>query len=196
MFAKRAAPPMAIVVCSLMLAAPASAQHASGAPRQTATTAGDNERRHDGESAHPAPDSSHHRMLYAMMKDMSAEMKRMTDQMSQGEPTSGQRKQIRECAACRRRPVKNPHAVFAACAAAVLFASGCSKNGDPPTPKVVQAAPVTVPQLTSSAPTLRAPSLPEPNASKDADGSPPHPGQNNDTSSPEFKNGGAPDPHE
>ena len=94
MFAKRAAPPMAIVVCSLMLAAPASAQHASGAPRQTATTAGDNERRHDGESAHPAPDSSHHRMLYAMMKDMSAEMKRMTDQMSQGEPTSEQRKQM------------------------------------------------------------------------------------------------------
>lgn len=42
------------------------------------------------------PVSDHHKMQYRMMKDMSEVMDRMMDQMSQGEPTPEQRKEMAE----------------------------------------------------------------------------------------------------
>ena len=66
----------AVVVCiSAFAAMPASAQSSSGPTLQ------------DGVS-------QHHRMQYQMMKDMTQEMARMTEQMSKGELTPEQRKQM------------------------------------------------------------------------------------------------------
>lgn len=66
----------AIITClGLLLAAPAIAQ----APPPAAT--------HDGVSMH-------HQMMHKMMKDMAQEMMGMTEQMSKGELTPDQRKQM------------------------------------------------------------------------------------------------------
>ena len=66
----------AIVVCiSVVAAMPASAQSSSGPTSQNGM-------------------SQHHRMQYQMMKDMTQEMGRMTEQMSKGELTPEQRKQM------------------------------------------------------------------------------------------------------
>jgi hypothetical protein len=67
---------MAIVVClGIFVAAPAMAQLSTG-PNWGGNV------------------TQHHRMQYQMMKDMAEEMTRMTEQMSQGELTSEQRKQM------------------------------------------------------------------------------------------------------
>lgn len=66
----------AVVVCiSAFAAMPASPQSSSGPTSQ------------DGIS-------QHHRMQYQMMKDMTQEMTRMTEQMSKSELTPEQRKQM------------------------------------------------------------------------------------------------------
>ena len=68
----------AIVVCINVFAAmPASAQSSSGPTSQ------------DGVS-------QHHRMQYQMMREMTQEIARMTEQMSKGELTPEQRKQMAE----------------------------------------------------------------------------------------------------
>ena len=66
----------AIVVClGVFLSAPASAQPSTGATLQDVT-------------------SQHHQRMYQMMKDMTGEMSKMTEQMSQGALTPGQSKQM------------------------------------------------------------------------------------------------------
>lgn len=66
----------AIVVClGIFIAAPAFAQSPTGPYWGSDVT-------------------QHHRMQYQMMKDMAQEMTRMTEQMSLGELTSDQRKQM------------------------------------------------------------------------------------------------------
>jgi hypothetical protein len=67
---------MAIAVClGIFVAAPAMAQSSTGPYWGGDVT-------------------EHHRMQYQMMKDMAQEMTRMTEQMSQGELTPEQRKQM------------------------------------------------------------------------------------------------------
>ena len=62
----------AIVVClGVFLSAPASAQPSTGATLQDVT-------------------SQHHQRMYQMMKDMTGEMSKMTEQMSQGALTPAQ----------------------------------------------------------------------------------------------------------
>ena len=66
----------AIVIClGLFATAPASAQTSTGPTWQDTT-------------------SQHHRMQYQMMKDMTQEMTRMTEQMLQGELAPKQRNQM------------------------------------------------------------------------------------------------------
>ena len=66
----------AIVVClGVFLSAPASAQSSAGATLQDVT-------------------SQHHQRMYQVMKDMTGEMSKMTEQMSQGALTPGQSKQM------------------------------------------------------------------------------------------------------
>ena len=65
-----------IVVClGLFVGVPASAQSPEGATTQNVT-------------------SQHHQRIYQMMKDMTGEMSKMTEQMSQGALTPEQRKQM------------------------------------------------------------------------------------------------------
>lgn len=74
---KKAATSMtAVVLClGLLSAVPASAQPSKGAPAQTNV-------------------SRHHQMAGEMMKDMSQEMNKMTEEMSRGEPSPDQKKQM------------------------------------------------------------------------------------------------------
>ena len=66
----------AIVVClGVFVVAPANAQSPTGATTQDVT-------------------SQHHQKMYQMMKDMTGEMSKMTEQMSQGALTPAQRRQI------------------------------------------------------------------------------------------------------
>src|SRR3990170_4599829 len=66
----------AIVVClGVFVVAPANAQSPTGATTQDVT-------------------SQHHQKMYQMMKDMTGEMSKMTEQMSQGALTPNQRKQM------------------------------------------------------------------------------------------------------
>jgi hypothetical protein len=76
MIKRAAAPIMAIAVClGIFVAAPAMAQSSTGP-----YWGGDV--------------SEHHRMQYQMMKDMTDQMGQMTEQMSRGELTPEQRKQM------------------------------------------------------------------------------------------------------
>lgn len=69
---------MAIIAClAIFVSAPAMAQSSTGPYWGGDVT-------------------QHHRMQYQMMKDMAQEMTRMTEQMSLGELTSDQRKQMAE----------------------------------------------------------------------------------------------------
>ena len=76
MIKKTAVSMMALVLClGIFSAAPVSAQPTTGAARQSGV-------------------SGHHQMMGDMMKDMSQEMSKMTEQMAGGERTPEQRKQM------------------------------------------------------------------------------------------------------
>ena len=76
MIKKTAVSITALVLClGMFTAASVSAQPTTGMAKQTGV-------------------SEHHRMMSDMMKDMSQEMGRMTEQMASGEPTAEQRKQM------------------------------------------------------------------------------------------------------
>lgn len=76
MIKKAAVPTMAFVAClGLFSALPASAQPTTGAARQTGV-------------------SEHHQMMADMMKDMSQEMSKMSEQAMKGDATPEQRKQM------------------------------------------------------------------------------------------------------
>jgi hypothetical protein len=83
--------------------------------------------------------------------------------------------------------------MFALCAAAALFATGCSKTDTPPQPNAV--APVASAPGTPAAPVVAAPDMPDPKVPKGAEAPAPMPGQGGDQSSPAFKDGGKADPH-
>ena len=89
--------------------------------------------------------------------------------------------------------MKRPIPILAICAGIVLFAAGCGKTDDSPSPKVAQQAPSA--QGAVSTPTLPSPPLPDPVVPKGAEAASPVPGQAGDTSSPAFKDGGKTDPH-
>ena len=76
MIKRTAASRAAIVVClAMVLIVPARAQPSTGPTWQDEV-------------------SQHHRMIYQMMKDMTEQMTAMTEQMSRGELTPEQRKQM------------------------------------------------------------------------------------------------------
>ena len=83
--------------------------------------------------------------------------------------------------------------MFALCAAAALFATGCSKTDTSPQPNAV--APVASAPGTPAAPVVAAPDMPDPKVPKGAEAPAPMPGQGGDQSSPAFKDGGKADPH-
>ncbi len=65
-----------LIVClGIFFAAPVSAQSSGGAVQPSAV-------------------SQSHQMMYGMMKDMSQEMSKMTEQMARGEPTPELKKQL------------------------------------------------------------------------------------------------------
>ncbi len=83
--------------------------------------------------------------------------------------------------------MKNPLSIFFACTVLVLSVAGCNKTGVPQ------------PELTVSSPKVPdpiVPKMPDPIVPKGAEAPSPLPGQANDHSSPQFKGGGAADPHE
>ena len=82
--------------------------------------------------------------------------------------------------------------MFALCAAAALFATGCSKTDSPPQSSAV--APVASAPSTPAAPAVPAPDMPDPKVPKGAEAAGPTPGQAGDHSSPAFKAGGKVDP--
>ncbi len=83
--------------------------------------------------------------------------------------------------------------MFALCAAAALFATGCSKTDSPPQSSAV--APVASAPSTPPGPAVPAPDMPDPKVPKSAEAAAPTPGQAGDHSSPAFKAGGKVDPH-
>ena len=91
--------------------------------------------------------------------------------------------------------MKNPISVLVAFAAVTVFVAGCTKSGELPTPKAVPPTLIPAPQAALATPLPPPAGFPEPNVPKGAEGPSPHVGQNNDTSSSEFKSGGAADPH-
>jgi hypothetical protein len=68
---------MAVAVCSILAVSLASAQSPIGSTFQDQN-----------------PTEPHHFRIYQMMKDMTQEMTKMTEQMSQGAPTPDQQKQM------------------------------------------------------------------------------------------------------
>ena len=83
--------------------------------------------------------------------------------------------------------------ILALCVGTALFAAGCTKTSEPPSPGVPKQAPPA--QGSSPAPAATAPDLPDPNVPKGSEAAAPKPGQAGDQSSPAFKGGGSPDPH-
>ena len=76
MIKKTAASMTALVLClGKFAAAPTIAQPTTGTARQTGV-------------------SEHHQMMAEMMKDMSAEINKMSEEMARGNPTPEQRKQM------------------------------------------------------------------------------------------------------